>query len=85
MAFEFFFKRPNGQFGEGVIFQEYKDKFYLIAGGKGNTVWKRFCFPQKKDKQPTEVAIPMSVNLGDRYEAIEMLKSFLKALGDETT
>jgi len=78
--FELFFKRESSEYNEGVIFQEFKDNFYLVAGGEGNTVWKKFCFPQKKDGQPTDKAIPMSVNLGDRYEAVEMLKKFLKAL-----
>jgi len=81
--FEFFFKRESSEFNEGIIFQEYRDKFYLIAGGKSHAVWKRYCFPQKKDKQPTDKPIPMSVNLGDRYEAVEMLKSFLKALNEK--
>jgi hypothetical protein len=80
MAFELFFKRASSNFGDGIIFQEYNDKFFLIAGGKGHQVWKRYCFPQKKDKQPTDKPIPMSVNLGDRYEAIDLLEKFLKAL-----
>jgi len=80
MAFEIFFKRESSEFGEGILFQEYKDNFYLIAAGRGHAIWKKYCFPQKKDKNPTEVAIPMGVNLGDRYEAIEMLEKFLKVL-----
>jgi len=78
--FELFFKREGSEYNEGVIFQEFQDNFYLVAGGKGNVVWKRFCFPQKKDGSPTDKAIPMSVNLGNRHEAVEMLKKFLKAL-----
>lgn len=82
MSFEIFFKMKNSKFGEGVIFQEFRDKFYLIAGGKGHAVWRKYCFPRKKDKTPADTAIPMGVCLGDRYEAVEMLKRFLKALNE---
>jgi hypothetical protein len=86
MAFEMFFKRENSEYNEGIIFQEYRDNFYLVSGGKGqHAVWKKFCFPQRKDKTPTDTAIPMGVNLGNRHEAIKMFKSFLKALGNETS
>ena len=80
MAFEIFFKRERSKYNDGVFLQEFQDNFYLVAGGKGRTVWKKYCYPQKKDGQPTSKAVPMGVNLGDRYEAEEMLKSFLNAL-----
>jgi hypothetical protein len=41
---------------------------------------KRWAFPQTKDRQPGEKAIPMGVKLGNQRDAIEVLKYFLEQL-----
>ena len=37
-------------------------------------------FPQNKDREPIDKAIPMGVKLGDQREAIAILKHFLEQL-----
>jgi hypothetical protein len=88
---EIFYAIPGSKYGEGIFLTEYKDQMQLIAGraGKEGTNYQKWAFPQNKDRKPTEKAIPVSVNLGDRSTAISILEKILSELrgshgGDET-
>ena len=82
MPREFFYPYPNDDWNQGVSMQEYNGVLSLVAGGKSaeGGVYMKWCFPQKKDKSPTEKAIPMKVTLGNDREAVAMLKYFLSQL-----
>lgn len=81
--FEISFPIANSQYNEVIILDKYGDNYSLIAGQKGKTdgkLYKRWCFPQAKDKKPSEKSIPLKITLGNRKEAIEMLMKLLDAL-----
>lgn len=82
MSFEIFYKVESSEYKEGFFLQEYKDSFFLIAGNEGRegTNYKKWAFPQTKDREPNKKAIPVSVKLGQRHEAIETLEKVLKEL-----
>lgn len=75
---EIFFEYPNDQYGQGIMLEEYNDRINLVSAQKaqGNgTVYKKWVFPQTKDRQPAEKAIPHKIYLGNNREsAIEMLR-----------
>jgi len=82
MAFEIFYKVESSKYNEGFFLQEYEDIFFLVAGteGREGTNYKKWAFPQTKDREPNKKAIPVSVKLGNRGEAIETLEKVLKEL-----
>ena len=75
---EVFFEYPNDQYNQGIIVEEFNDRISLVLAQKpkGNgTIYKKWCFPQTKDRQPTEKPIPWKIFIGhDRQSAIEMLR-----------
>lgn len=79
---EIFYKVPESKYGDGVFLEEYKGTYQLIAGNTGGdgTNYKKWAFPQNKDRKPTEKAIPVSVNLGPRHTAIDILKKMVAEL-----
>lgn len=79
---EIFYKVPESKYSDGVFLEEYKGVFKLIAGntGRDGTNYKKWAFPQNKDRKPTEKATPVSVNLGPRYTAIGILKKMIAEL-----
>ena len=79
---EIFYKVESSEYNEGFFLQEYKECFFLVAGGEGRegTNYKKWAFPQTKDQEPNKKAIPVSVKLGTRREAIEVLKEVLGEL-----
>ena len=79
---EIFYELPESEYGDGVFLEEYKNQIQLIAGntGRDGTNYKKWAFPQNKDRKPTEKAIPVSVNLGSRYMAIDILKKMVAEL-----
>ena len=86
MPREFFYAYPNDDYNGGIVLEEYNGVLSLVAGGKGQgngTVYKKWGFPQKKDKQPTERAIPWKIQLGNDREAVAALKYFLAQLTNE--
>ena len=84
---EVWYKIESSEYSEGFFLQEYKENFFLVAGGEGRegTNYKKWVFAQTKDKQPAIKAIPMSVKLGTRREAIEILKKVLGELSNNAT
>ncbi len=85
MAFQKWYKVPSSEYREGFFVEEYKENFSIVAGTEGNegTNFKRWVFPQDKDRQPREKAIPMGVKLGTRREAIEVLRKVVAELSNE--
>jgi hypothetical protein len=81
--FELFFRVEGGQFGEGVLLDKYGDRYSLVSAHEsqnGGTVWKEWAFPQNKEKKPKDKAIPLGVRLGNRIQAIGILRAALAAL-----
>ena len=79
---EIFYKIPDSKYFEGVFLEEYKGQIQLIAGrvGKEGTNYRKWSFPQGQDRKPGDKAIPVSVNLGARHNAIEILEKILAEL-----
>ena len=67
--------------------EEYNDRISLVLAQKGQaegTVWKKWVFPQGKDRQPNEKAIPHKIYLGhNRQSAIDMLRKIAVQLKGE--
>lgn len=81
--FELFFRIEGGDYGDGAMLNKYGDNYSIIAAQEsqtGGTVYKRWAFPQDKDKKPRPKAIPMGVKLGNRTQAIGILRAMLAAL-----
>jgi len=81
--FEIFIRNEGSEYGDGFVLNKYGDRYSLIAAreGKGDgTLWKEWAFPQGKDKQPREKAIPLGVRLGNRVQAIAALRKAIAAL-----
>lgn len=72
----------DSKYREAVILNEYNGSYSLVSGqiGKDGKTYSRWAFPQNKDRKPNEKAIPVSVNLGDRYVAIDILKKMVAEL-----
>ena len=86
--FEIFLRADGSEYGDGVILDKYGDRYSLIAAQESKsavgTVYKRWAFPQGRDKKPLEKAVPMGVRLGNRTQAIQILKQALAALSDRS-
>lgn len=85
--FEIFYDIESSKFREGVILQEYKENFFLVAGGKGRggLTYKKWAFPQQGDQQAADKAHPIAVKLGMRHEAIETLGKMIDELSGVDT
>lgn len=87
--FEIFWEKQDEEslkYGRGILLEEYEGKFGLVAANKsqnGGTIWKQWGYPQTKDKQPRERALPWKVVLGNKAEAIKILEFFLSQLNEE--
>lgn len=87
MPYEIFFKDESSDYREGVMLEEYNGILSLVAAqssqtGEG-TVYKKWGFPQDKEKQPISKAIPWKVRLGPPRQAVKMLEYFLGQLKKE--
>jgi hypothetical protein len=84
MSFQVFYKLKNSDYGEGLLLEKYNETFGVYAAQEpretNGTIYKRWAFPQTKERQPGEKAIPMGIKLGNQTEAIEILKYFLEQL-----
>lgn len=82
--FEVYFKVPDSKWNEGVLLNKYQDTYSLIAAQESatsqGTIYKRWCFPQGKDRKPSEKTIPIKITLGDRQAAISMIRGILAEL-----
>ena len=72
----------NEQYHAGAALDEYQDVISICSAqiGKDGKCYKRWAFPQVADRKPGEKALPVSIRLGDKDKAIEILKGFIAAL-----
>ena len=79
---DLFIEIPDSKYGDGIILEEYNGKWSLVGAqtGKDGNQYKRWVFPQGRDRQPTEKPIPLKITLGDRKTATDILKSLFRHL-----
>ena len=75
----------NEQYHAGAALDEYQDIISVCSAqiGKDGKCYKRWAFPQVADRKPGEKALPVSIRLGDKDNAIKILKGFIAALSGE--
>ncbi len=80
---EIFYEYKSSQYGDGVLLNEYKQEFSLVAAKrKDGKVFMEWVFPQKRDgsKEPIDKSLPWKIKLGSKAEAIKVLNFFLEKL-----
>lgn len=80
---DIFYKYESSQYGDGVLLNEYRNEFSLVAARrKDGEIYMEWVFPQKRDgsKEPIEKSLPWKIKLGPKTEAIKVLKYFLEKL-----
>ena len=85
---EIFYEYKSSQYGDGVLLNEYRNEFSLVAAKrKDGQVFMEWVFPQKRDgsKEPIEKSLPWKIKLGPRAEAIKALKFFIEKLEGGTS
>ena len=86
MTQDIFYEYGDSQYGDGIVLNEYRNEFSLVAAKQkdGNT-YMEWMYPQKKDgsKEPIEKSLPWKIKLGNKEEAIKLLKFFLEKLEGE--
>ena len=72
----------NNAYNETIIVSKYGDQYSLILGyaGKEGSNGMKWCYPQYSNK-PREKAVPWKIPLGNRVEAVEVIKKIAKAFG----
>lgn len=81
--FELWFPTEGSKYGDGVVLNKYGDRYSILAAREskeGGTIFKEWCFPQDKDKQPRGKSIPLGVRLGNHGQTVQTLKLMLAAL-----
>ena len=80
---EIFYEYESSQYGDGILLNEYRREFSLVAAKrKDSEIFMEWVFPQKRDgsKEPINKSLPWKIKLGPKAEAIKMLKFFLEKL-----
>jgi len=80
---EIFYEYESSQYGDGVLLNEYRKEFSLVAAKrKDGKVLMEWVFPQKRDgsKEPIDKSLPWKIKLGPKAEAIKALKFFIEKL-----
>ena len=80
---EIFYEYESSQYGDGVLLNEYRREFSLVAAKrKDGKVFMEWVFPQKRDgsKEPIDKSLPWKIKLGPKAEAIKALKFFIDQL-----
>ena len=76
---------PHSNYNECIIIEKYGDIYSLVAGAKSQkaegTVYKKWGFPQDGNKKPREKAVPWKISLGNRTDAIEVIKRIAEEFG----
>ena len=84
---EIFYEYESSQYGDGILLNEYRNEFSLVAAKrKEGEVFMEWVFPQRRDgsKKPIDKSLPWKIKLGPKDEAIKVLKFFLENLESET-
>ncbi len=76
------FVKTNTQYGNGAVLDEYNGTYSLTSAKQNDKgIWMEWAFPQDRDRQPREKAIPVKVNIGEnKQQAIETLRYFISIL-----
>ena len=80
---EIFYEYEASQYGDGILLNEYRREFSLVAAKrKEEEIYMEWVFPQKRDgsKEPIDKSLPWKIKLGSRAEAIKVLRFFLEKL-----
>jgi len=88
MEKEIFYKYESSQYGDGILLNEYRKEFSLVAAkSKDDEIFMEWVFPQKRDgsKEPIDKSLPWKIKLGPKAEAIKVLKFFLEKLESGTS
>ena len=77
----------GSDYNDVLIINKRGDKYQLILGRnskkvEGTVMWQ-MCYPQF-NKKPRDVAVPWNIPLGNREQAIHLLKQALAALYDQS-
>ena len=76
------------QYHSGVCLNEYNTRISLCQaniGQEDKKIYLKWCFPQIKDRKPSEKSLPWKVDLGNLEQAIEILESYLAILKNTGT
>ena len=76
----------NEEYHSGAALDDYKDIISICSAqisNKDGECYKRWAFPQVADRKPGKTALPVSIRLGDKDNAIKILKGFIAALSGE--
>ena len=85
---ETFYKYPSSPYDDGILLNEYRNEFSLVAAKrKDGKTYMEWVFPQKRDgsKEPINKSVPWKIKLGSKAEAIAVLKFFLDKLEGGTS
>ncbi|MBW1673680.1 MAG: hypothetical protein JRJ45_08555 [Deltaproteobacteria bacterium] len=88
MSNEIFYEYDSTTYGDGILLNEYRNEFSLVAAkSKDGEIYMEWVFPQKRDgsKKPIEKSLPWKIKLGPKTEAIKVLKFFLEKLEGDTS
>ena len=80
---EIFYEYEGTTYGDGILLDEYKNEFSLVAAKrKDGKTFMEWVYPQKRDgsRAPQEKSLPWKIKLGPRDEAIKVLRFFLARL-----
>ena len=80
---EIFYEYESSPYGDGILLNEYRREFSLVAAKrKEGEIFMEWVFPQKRDgsKDPIDKSLPWKIKLGPRAEAIKVLRFFLEKL-----
>ena len=85
---EIFYEYESSPYGDGILLNEYRREFSLVAAKrKEGEIFMEWVFPQKRDgsKEPIDKSLPWKIKLGPRAEAIKVLRFFLEKLEGENS
>jgi hypothetical protein len=85
---EIFYEYESSPYGDGILLNEYRGEFSLVAAKrKDGETYMEWVFPQKRDgsKEPINKSLPWKIKLGPKTEAIKVLKFFLEKLEGDTS
>ncbi len=83
---EIFYEYQPNAYGDGILLDEYRNEFSLVAAKrKDGKTYMEWVFPQKRDgsKEPIDKSLPWKIKLGPRDEAVKVLRFFLAKLEGE--
>lgn len=81
MSDEKYVEIEGSDYNEIIIIEEYKGQISLVLGnlGRDGSVYKKWAFPQTKEKKPMGKALPLKIPLGENaVKTVEMLLAYLK-------